>query len=91
MSVSYALKMRITVRLPDTLLSKARKKADEEGRTLTSLIQEGLELLLCEPKVSLRAKVRLPVSKATGGTLPGVDLNMSSELEDSMQQKLSML
>ena len=83
--------MRIAVRLPDSLLRKARKKAAEEGRTLASLIQEGLGLLLCEPKVGRRAKVRLPVSKARGGTLPGVDLNLSSQLEDAMQQDLSTL
>jgi hypothetical protein len=27
----------------------------------------------------------LPISKATGGTLPGVDLNRSSDLEDLME------
>jgi len=32
--------MRTTVRLPDDLLLRAKRKAAEEGRTLTSLIEE---------------------------------------------------
>ena len=33
---------RTTVRLPDELLARARRKALAEGRTLTSLIADGL-------------------------------------------------
>jgi hypothetical protein len=79
--------MRTTVRLPDDLLRQARKKALEEGRTLTSLIEEGLKTLLAESKPARRAAVRLPVSKAKGGTLPGVDLNRSSDLLDLMENR----
>jgi Bacterial antitoxin of type II TA system, VapB len=77
--------MRTTIRLPDDLLRKARKKAAEEGRTLTSLVEEGLKTVLAEPKPARRSRVRLPISKASGGTLPGVDLNRSSDLEDRME------
>ena len=31
-----------------------------------------------------RARRKIPVSKATGGTLPGIDLNRSADLEDRM-------
>ena len=79
--------MRTTVRLPDDLLRRARKKAAEEGRTLTSLLEEGLKTVLTESKPARRTPVRLPVSKATGGTLPGVDLNRSSDLEDRMEDR----
>jgi len=75
---------RTTIRLPDDLMSKARKRAAEKGRTLTSLIDEGLKALLVEPKRATRRRIRLPVSKASGGTLPGVDLNRSADLEDRM-------
>ncbi len=37
---------RTTVRLPSALLDRARKKAAEEGRTVTSLLEEGLKLAL---------------------------------------------
>ena len=76
--------MRTTIRLSDDLLRKVRKKAAEEGRTLTSLVEEGLKTVLIERKQARRSRVRLPISKASGGTLPGVDLNRSSDLEDRM-------
>jgi hypothetical protein len=77
--------MRTTVRLPGDLLRRARKKAAEEGRTLTSLIEEGLRLILPGTTPPARKRTRLPVSKAIGGTLPGVDLNRSSDLADLME------
>lgn len=79
--------MRTTVRLSDDLLRRARKKAAEQGRTLTSLLEEGLKTVLAESKPARRTQVRLPVSTATGGTLPGVDLNRSSDLEDRMEDR----
>jgi hypothetical protein len=77
--------MRTTIRLSDELLRKARKKAAEEGRTVTSLVEEGLKIVLAESKPRKRGRVRLPISRASGGTLPGVDLNRSSDLEDLME------
>ena len=79
--------MRTTIRLADDLLRRARKKAAEEGRTLTSLVEEGLKTVLAESKPARRARVRLPISKASGGTLPGIDLNRSSDLEDRMEDR----
>jgi hypothetical protein len=77
--------MRTTVRLRDDLLRRARQRAAREGRTLTSLIEEGLSLVLTGPvKPGGRRRIELPVSTATGGLLPGVDLNRSAELEDVM-------
>jgi hypothetical protein len=77
--------MRTTVRLSAELLRRAKKKAAEEGRTLTSLLEDGLKSVLAEVRPRRRVRVRVPVSKAAGGTLPGVDLNRSSDLEDRMQ------
>jgi hypothetical protein len=54
---------------------------------LTSLIEEGLRLVLAEPKETRRQRVGLPVSKATGGVLPGVDLNNSIALEEVMEEQ----
>jgi hypothetical protein len=78
--------MRTTVRLRDELLKRAKKRATEEGRTLTALIEEGLALVLAEPSAT-RRRVRLPVSKAKGGVLPGVDLDRSSDLEAVMEEE----
>jgi hypothetical protein len=79
--------MRTTIRLADDLLRRARKKAAEEGRTLTSLVEEGLKTVLAESKPVRRMRVRLPISKRLGGTLPGVDLNRSSDLEERMEDR----
>jgi hypothetical protein len=78
---------RTTVRLPDDLMRRARRKAAESGRTLTSFLEEGLKAVLADPPRSSRKPVRLPVSKAVGGTLPGVDLNRSADLQDIMEAR----
>lgn len=77
--------MRTTIRLSDDLLRKAKKKAAEDGRTLTSLVEEGLKSVLAEPRRGRRTRVRLPVSSVSGGTMPGVDLTRSADLEDLME------
>ena len=79
--------MRTTIRLSDDLLRRAKKKAAEQGRTLTSLVEEGLKSVLAESKAVRRTRVQLPISKASGGTLPGVDLNRSSDLQDRMESR----
>lgn len=76
--------MRTTVRLPDELLERAKQKAAAEGRTVTSLLREGLMIVLAEPEPGERPRVRLPVSSASGGVQSGVDLNSSRDLEDRM-------
>ena len=76
--------MRTTIRIKDELLKRAKKRAADEGRTLTSLIEDGLKVILAKPKANRRKRVTLPVSKSTGGVLPGVDLNRTSDLEEVM-------
>lgn len=76
--------MRTTIRINDDLLKQVKKRAADEGRTLTSLVEEGLLLLLSKAKTGRRKRVELPVSRATGGVLPGIDLNRSSDLEEVM-------
>ena len=76
--------MRTTVRLRDDLLKRAKRRAAEEGRTLTSIIEEGVVLVLGSPRPKRRAPTPLPVSQAGGGVMPGVDLNRSSDLEAVM-------
>lgn len=79
--------MRTTVRLRDDLLKRAKRRAAEEGRTLTSIIEEGVALVLAEPGPRRRERVEVPVASATGGVLPGVDLNRSSDLEAVMDER----
>jgi len=77
--------MRTTIRIKDDLLQRAKKRATEDGRTLTSLIEDGLVLVLTKSKMARRKRVVLPVSQASGGVLPGVDLNRSGDLEEVMR------
>lgn len=74
---------RTTVRLPEELLARAKRKAAAEGRTLTSLIEDGLRRVVTEtaPKAKKR-RVSLPVSKATGGLMPGIDISNSAALQE---------
>jgi hypothetical protein len=74
---------RTTVRLPADLLSRARRKAAAERRTLTSLIEDGLRLVVADRRKAARGKrVLPPVSKATGGPMPGIDLTDLSALQE---------
>jgi len=66
---------RTTVRLPGDLLKRAKRKAAAEGRTLTSLIADGLRLVIAENRKVTKPNLITPrVSKATGGSMPGLDL-----------------
>ena len=53
---------------------------------MTSLIEQGLERVLASPmQRGMRSTVSLPVCRAGGGTLPGVDLDDSASLLDIME------
>ena len=79
--------MRTTVRLPDPLLAQAKKEAQRRGKTVTALIEQGLRLVLAQPEKSEpKKRFVLPVSSATGGLRPGVDLNNSVALWDLMDE-----
>ena len=74
---------RITVRLPADLLHRARCKAAAEGRTLTSLIEDGLRLVGGGNKRAAKGERIMPrISTAGGGVMPGTDLNDSAALQE---------
>jgi hypothetical protein len=74
---------RTTVRLPEDLMRRAKRRAAEEGRTLTSLIEDGLRVVLAEKEMpAKRRRVVLPVSKATGGLMPGIDISDSAAIQE---------
>lgn len=79
--------MRTTVRLNDALLAQVKQEAARRGETLTALIEQGLRLVLTrahEPKH--RRRVTLPTCRATGGVLPGIDLDDTSAVLDAMER-----
>jgi hypothetical protein len=73
---------RTTVRLPDELLRRAKRKAAAEGRTLTSLIEDGLRLVISEERKPAKRKIVLPLSSAKGGPWPGIDISNSAQLQE---------
>jgi hypothetical protein len=74
---------RTTVRLPEELIRRAKRKAAAEGRTLTSLIEDGLRSVLAErEKKGKPVRVMPPVSTARGGVIPGIDINDSAALQE---------
>ena len=74
---------RTTVRLPQDLLDRAKRKAAAEGRTLTSLIADGLRLVIAENRKGRKGKpLPPPISTATGGPMPGVDITDFSALQE---------
>jgi hypothetical protein len=81
--------MRTTIRLNEALLDRAKRRAAEENRTLTSLIEEGVALVLAGAGGGRRKRVTLPVSRSTGGLQPGVDLNDAAGLESVMGDRWS--
>jgi hypothetical protein len=73
---------RTTVRLPEDLMRRAKRKAADEGRSLTALIEEALRRVINETPDRQGARVVPRVSTATGGLMPGIDLNDSATLQE---------
>jgi hypothetical protein len=74
---------RTTVRLPKELLSRAKRKALAEDRTLTSLIEEGLRLVVFDTQPKSKTTRILPrFSSESGGPLPGIDISNSAALQE---------
>jgi hypothetical protein len=74
--------MRTTVDLPDELLREARKRAAEEGTTLTALLADGLRLRL-GGAIAPRRPRRLPISTVGGGLQPWIDPASNASLLDA--------
>jgi len=80
--------MRTTVRLDDALLEQAQREARRRGQTLTSLLAEGLRLVLARgTPAPAHTRITLPICRAGGGTLPGVDLDDSAALLDIVEER----
>jgi hypothetical protein len=73
---------RVTMRLPEDLRRLAKRKAADEGRSLASLIEEGLRRVLGEEPKPRQLKP-IPVSSATGGLMPGIDISDSAALQET--------
>jgi hypothetical protein len=58
--------MRTAMNLPDSLMERVRRKADREGRTVTSLMEEALRDLVNKDRDTLPEVTPLPTWSAPG-------------------------
>ena len=77
--------MRTTVRLDDELLAEAKRYAARTGRTLTSLIDEGLREVLARGERRAPAKRVELLTGGEGGLRPGVKIDSWADLLDLME------
>lgn len=70
---------RVIIDLPSELVELAKRKAAEQGRTLTDVIEDGVRMAIdgqetAEPKMAAGQERKLPrVSSAIGGYNPGFE------------------
>lgn len=76
--------MRTTLDLEDGLIRTAKKRAVEEGKTLTALIEAALREYLAPRRVTARP-FRLRLLTKKGRLLPGVNLADRDSLYDRME------
>ena len=73
---------RTTVRLPEELIRRAKRKAAAQGRTLTALIEDGVRRVLNEREPPPKKRILPRVSTATGGPAPGIEISNSAALQE---------
>ncbi len=81
-----AERIRTTVRLNEALLDQAKAVAEQEGSTLTALIEEGLRWAVAREDRP-RERIVLRTSSAGGELRPGIDLNNSAQLWELLDEE----
>jgi hypothetical protein len=76
--------MRITVRLDESLVREAKKRAAESGKTLAAVIEDALREALSRPPRAQRSTLKF-TTFAGHGLRPGVDLDRSADLLEIME------
>lgn len=78
--------MKTTIQLDDQLLLEAKKHATQTGRTLKAVIEDALREALARTETT-RPQTRIPLQTFKGrGVQPGVDLDDTSSLLDSIER-----
>jgi hypothetical protein len=79
--------MRTTLVIHDGLMREAKRAAVETGQTLSAVFENALRIALARRAPSAGRRVRLPVSRHSGGVRPGVDLDDGSALLNMMEEE----
>ena len=87
MSTISLSEMRTTVRMEDELLRRAKEIAAQRDTTLTAILEQALrEWLDRQRRRKQRRRADLPISRARGGLLPGVNLDDTADLLDRLER-----
>lgn len=80
---------RTTVRLPESLMILVKSEATRTGKTVTTLIEEGLRLVLAQTHKGLSERTRYTFHRNTEGALPqsGVNINNSANLAEALERQ----
>jgi len=78
--------MRTTLILPDDLYREVKRAAADDGRTVTSLVEEALRTALARRFAPASDRATYRVAPVGGrGPQPGVDLTDAAALADLME------
>lgn len=77
---------RTTIDIEDEILKKARQKAAEESKTLTSVVEEALALYTSAPRKPSRKVMGRWVS-VKGKGVPAIDVADRDRLYDAMDDR----
>lgn len=81
--------MRTTINLPDELYGEVRRRAADEGRTVTSFLEEALRAAIARHDTG--EKPPFVVHPFRGGVvMPGVDLHDNAALLELMEEGLDV-
>ncbi len=75
--------MRTTVSIDDDLLRAAKRRAADEGRPLSELVNEALRERLARRPAAGRERYSA-LTTGRDGTLPGIDLTSNAGVRDVM-------
>jgi hypothetical protein len=78
--------MRTTLDLQDDLVRRAKRRAGDEGTTLTGVIEEALREYLAPPRKAGRP-FRLRLLTRRGRRIPGVDFADRDSLYERMESR----
>jgi plasmid stability protein len=81
--------MRTTINLPDELYGEVRRRAADEGRTVTSFLEQALRDALARHEAGDKPPF-VVVPFIGDGVMPGVDLNNNAALLELMEEGLDV-
>ena len=77
--------MRTTVSISDELLTAAKRRARQQGRTLGALVDAALRRELAQP-VTPHERPPVPVFRGGTGPRPGIDLRSNRALHEALDE-----